>query len=150
MYILVLVEPVTTPCVCTTLRMTTRTIKRLYDQALAPAGLTQTSYAILSRLDAEGPFSISELAARLALERTTCSRELEPLARARLVQRGVGADRRQRIIELTPMGRERLERARPLWRVVQDRVSAAFGVDQTEELLARLRDLLSCGDLVLA
>jgi DNA-binding MarR family transcriptional regulator len=126
--------------------MTTRKIKRLYDRALAPAGLGQTSYSILSRLAAEGPLSISELASRLAMERTTCSRELQPLARAGLVERTVGRDRRERVVDLTPTGQERLESARPLWEVVQRQVTAEFGPDQTSELLVRLRELLRLGD----
>src|SRR5262249_39812841 len=38
-----------TECVCTALRMATRSVNRLYDRALAQAGLRVTGYAILSR-----------------------------------------------------------------------------------------------------
>jgi hypothetical protein len=48
-------EPLETTCVCTTLRMTTRSIARLYDDALAPAGLRTTEYSILARLRIDGP-----------------------------------------------------------------------------------------------
>jgi DNA-binding MarR family transcriptional regulator len=143
-------EAVDTPCICTTLRMTTRTIKRLYDRALAPAELGQTSYSILSRVSAEGPFSISDLADRLAMDRTTCSRELAPLLRAGLVERTVGRDRRERLVGLTSAGRERLQSAIPLWEGVQVEVSAAFGTDQTSDLLAQLRELLRRGESLVA
>jgi predicted transcriptional regulator len=73
--------------------MTTRAIGRRYDRALAEVGVRQVAYAILGRLDAEGPLSINELASRLALERTTCSREVAPLVRAGLIEVGVGDDR---------------------------------------------------------
>jgi hypothetical protein len=54
-------------------------VVRLYDRALAMAGLRSAGYSTLSRVDAEGPMTISRLAARLALERTSCSREVEPV-----------------------------------------------------------------------
>lgn len=122
--------------------MTTRSIVRLYDRALAEVGIRQVAFAILARLDAEGPLSINELAARLALERTTCSREVAPLVRAGLIEAGVGDDRRQRILHLSAAGADRLARARPHWRAVQQQVEQSFGGEQTGELLAALRTLL--------
>ena len=135
-------EPVTTPCVCTTLRMTTRSIVRLYDRALADVGIRQVAFAILARLDAEGPLSINELAARLALERTTCSREVSPLVRAGLIEVGVGDDRRRRILRLSAAWADRLAQARPRWRAVQQQIAQSFGGEQTGELLDALRTLL--------
>ena len=46
--------PVETACVCTTLRMATRSVSRLYDRALSHDWLRATSFAILSELAAEG------------------------------------------------------------------------------------------------
>jgi DNA-binding MarR family transcriptional regulator len=143
-------EPLTTPCICTTLRMTTRAINRAYDQALAPAGLRQTGYSILSRLDAEGPFSIGELATRLAMERSTCSREVAPLVRAGLVESDVGDDRRARVHRLSQAGRRRLDEARPLWNEVQRQITAAIGAEQVDELLAGVRDLFYAGGTLAA
>lgn len=132
----------TTPCIRTTLRMAPRAIVRLYDRALAEVGIRQVAYAMLARLDAEGPLSINELASRLALERTTCSREVAPLVRAGLIEVGVGDDRRQRILRLSAAGADRIAQARPSWRAVQRQVAQSFGGEQTGELLAALRTLL--------
>ena len=135
-------EPIASRCVCTALRMTTRAVKSAYDQELASAGLTQTSYTILARLADEGPFTISQLAARLAMDRTTCSRELRPLLAAGHAEQAVGHDRRQRVISLTPAGRKQLEIARPRWQVAQQKISQAFGTQGASELPAELHDLL--------
>lgn len=135
-------EPIASKCVCTALRMTTRVVKSAYDQELALAGLTQTSYTILSRLEDEGPFTISQLADRLAMDRTTCSRELRPLLDSGHAEQAIGQDRRQRLIALTPAGRRQLETARPRWQAAQERVSQAFGTQRMSELLAELHDLL--------
>jgi DNA-binding MarR family transcriptional regulator len=137
-----LAEPVESPCVCATLRMTTRAVARLYDQELAPLGLRTTQYSILARLEVEGPMPIGHLAARLAMDRTTLSREAAPLVRAGLVEEEAGEDRRRRMLTLSPEGRARLEAARPAWREAQRRVRAELGYDRVEELLGELRALL--------
>ena len=137
-----LAEPVESPCVCATLRMTTRAVARLYDQELAPHGLRTTQYSILARLEVEGPLSIGHLAARLAMDRTTLSREAAPLVRAALVEQNAGEDRRRRVLTLSPEGRARLEAARPAWRKAQRRVRAELGYDRVDELRGELRALL--------
>ena len=137
-----LAEPVESPCVCATLRMTTRAVARLYDQELAPHGLRTTQYSILARLEVEGPMSIGHLAARLAMDRTTLSREAAPLVRAGLVEQNAGEDRRRRVLGLSSEGRIRLEAARPAWRQAQRRVRAELGYGRVEELLGELRALL--------
>lgn len=136
------VEPVQSTCVCTTLRMTTRSVARLYDRALGEAGLRQAGYSILSRLDAEGPFTISDLADRLVLERTTCSREVAALVDAGLLTIETGGDRRQRVVRLSREGTKRLAQARTNWHAVQGRLVDTFGTQDTDDLLERLRTLL--------
>jgi DNA-binding MarR family transcriptional regulator len=122
--------------------MATRSIVRLYDHALAQAGLRAASYAIISRVAAEGPLTVSQLAARLVMERTTCSRELGPLVRAGLLSVEVGEDRRQRVVGLAPEGARKLAESRPHWAAIQERVVDALGVESTDDLLGRLRVLL--------
>ena len=107
------VEPVESPCVCATLRMATRAVARVYDQALEPYGLRTTEYSILARLEVEGPSPVGHLAARLAMDRTTLAREAAPLVRAGLVAEEPGEDRRQRVLALTPAGLARLEDGPP-------------------------------------
>ena len=118
--------------------MATRSIARLYDRGFARFGLRAVGYAILARLDEDGPLTLGNLASRLALERTTCSRELNPLVEAGLVEISVGEDRRSRIVRLTPEGAERLALAYPHWERVQAAVAAEFGPVETNELLTAL------------
>jgi DNA-binding MarR family transcriptional regulator len=136
------IAPVESPCVCATLRMATRAVARVYDQALEPHGLRTTQYSILARLEAEGPASVGHLAARLAMDRTTLAREADPLVRARLVEEAPGQDRRRRVLALTPAGLARLESARPAWREAQRRIRNELGYDRVQGLLGELRALL--------
>jgi DNA-binding MarR family transcriptional regulator len=134
-----------TECVCTALRMATRSVARLYDRALSQAGLRVTGYSILSRL-AEGPLSVGELAGRLAMERTTCTREVAPLVRSGLVEATTGSDRRRRLLRLTEPGQRKLAEGRPVWEQVQHRVAAEFGDGDLRDLLARLHQLLESSE----
>lgn len=121
--------------------MATRSVSRLYDRALSQAGLRVTGYSILSRLAAEGPLSVGELAGRLAMERTTCTREVAPLVRAGLVEAAAGTDRRRRVLRLTTLGEQKHADAYPMWERVQQEVAAEFGDAEIEDLLIRLRRL---------
>jgi DNA-binding MarR family transcriptional regulator len=126
--------------VCTSLRMATRSVNRLYDRAMSEAGLRITGYSILCRL-AEGPLSVSELAGRLAMERTTCTREVAPLVRAGLVEAAAGTDRRRRVLRLTSLGEKKRADAYPIWQRVQQQVAAEFGGAEIQDLLIQLRRL---------
>ena len=118
-----------------------RPATRLYDDALRPFGLRTTQLSILSRLQDEGPLGLTQLAARLALERSTLTRDLAPLERRGLVRVGAGEDRRQRVAELTADGGATLAAAWPAWRGVQDDVRVRAGVERVERALADLRVL---------
>ena len=131
---------------CSSLRMATRSVNRLYDRALSAAGLRVTGYSILSRLDDEGPLSIGKLAERLGMERTTCTREVAPLIAAGLVEGVVGSDRRRRLMRLTSLGVRQRAEAYPLWEQVQRMVADEFGQADVADLLARLTRLREGSD----
>lgn len=146
MYIHSFVDPVESACVCTSLRMATRSVNRLYDHALSQAGLRVTGYSIMSRLAEDGPLSISDLAGRLAMDRTTCTREVAPLVESGLVENTVGPDRRRRLLRLTSLGARKRSQAHPLWERVQRMVADEFGDTDVADLLARLRRLRESSD----
>ena len=129
------------PCVCATLRRTTRAIARVYDAALAPFGLRTTEYSLLSRLELHGPSALTPFAARLGMDRSTLTRELRPLQASGLVEVARGEDRRQRVARLTPAGEQALAAARPAWLATQAEVAERFGGERTSALLDELRAL---------
>ena len=145
MYILLFVDvaPAPSTCVCTTLRMASRVVTRHYDSALAPIGLSTSSYSILSRTSREGPLPLGALAARLAMDRTTLSRELAPLVDAGLVEAEPDEhDRRKRIVALTDEGAALVKEARPRWARAQKELSRRFGTGRTDALMAELHALV--------
>lgn len=141
--------PVETDCICTTLRMASRSISRLYDSVLSGAGLRASSYAILSLLAVEQPVSVGELARRLTMDRTTCTREVAPLVSSGLVEIAVGSDRRVRLVQLTSLGTRRRSEARSTWERAQQILAAEFDED-VHDLLARLRRLLASSEQLIS
>lgn len=86
--------------------------------ALRPSGLTNTQFSTLAVISlSEGSAGIdltmSELAARIGVERTTLTRNLEVMRRDGLVRVMAGADARCKRIELTAKGRAALQRRCP-------------------------------------
>lgn len=127
-------------CACLHTRMTARAVTRLYDDALRPAGLKITQFALLGAIDAGVCGSISDLAERLAFERTTLTRNLQLLNEAGLIVPREGTGRAV-AYKLTAAGRDALERAVPLWEGAQTRIEAAIGIGAWEGTRARLKAL---------
>lgn len=124
-------------CTCMHLRRATRRVTQLYDQLLAPAGVTSGQFGLLARLHGaalggETGLSIGILADQHGMDPTTLNRSLKPLLDAGLIRDGNDpADRRVRRVSLTASGRERLVAAMPLWREAQQRIDRALGMEAT-------------------
>jgi len=134
-----------TPCYCSSLRQASRYVTSFYDQMLSGSGLRVTQFAILSRLRSR-PATVSRLAQGMVMDRTTLARNLQPLTRAGLVAiKPSEQDRRERIVELTPQGRDKVEEMLPAWRRAQARFDEQFGADQGAQLLAIMRAVVDSG-----
>jgi DNA-binding MarR family transcriptional regulator len=129
-------------CTCFRLRKLTRRMTQHYDARLAPAGLRLTQYSLLANLRT-GSLTMSGLADRMEMDRTTLTRNLKPLADAGLVEVAPGADARSRIVSLTARGRDAWSGARELWRQAQDEVNRALGAEQVAALHATLDESLA-------
>lgn len=137
------------PCLGDRARRAGRVLTRLYDEALAPAGLTLTQFTLLRVLSAMERPSLSELAAETAHEKSGLWRTLRPLVRDGLID--AAADGRVQRLSLTDRGMMTLVRALPLWREAQARVERALGprggvlIDLLGEVEARVRAPLTPG-----
>ena len=123
--------------------MATRVVTRHYDKALVPAGISTNGYSLLVRLGDEGPLPLGELAARLAMDRSTLSREIAPLIEEGLVRDDPDlSDRRRRVLELSREGRDRVRQAHPLWKQAQAELTEQFGAERAEGLVGELNALI--------
>lgn len=124
-------------CTCFALRKLTRTVSRLYDQHMARVGLKTTQYSLLKNV-AYASLPVAELAARVAVERTTLTRNLRPLIDAGWVTLEAGADSRQRIVTITEAGRAKTRSAGQAWRAAQAEIEQTLGIDAVRALHASL------------
>lgn len=103
-------------CICLHLQRAARTVARRFDDALRPAGLTNGQFSLLMSLNRPEPPLMRDVASLLAMDRTTLTAMLKPLARRGLLAIAEDkADRRGRRLHLLPEGRELLIKALPLW-----------------------------------
>jgi DNA-binding MarR family transcriptional regulator len=134
-------SPRSAPCACARLRRAGRAVTRFYDDALAPAGLRVTQFAVLRMLARNGATTISALAQVMLLDRTALSRALDPLVARSLVAVAPGRDARTRDIALTAAGRRALAAGEPHWAIAQERVARRVGRERLDALYATLREL---------
>jgi DNA-binding MarR family transcriptional regulator len=114
-------------CACTRMRTAARLMTRAYDEALRPAGLSAAQLAILAAVDVGEATSIAELSKRVAMDRTTLSRNLKPLEKVRWIRLGAEGWKRSKTVHVTAEGRQRLARATTLWETAQARFLRRFG-----------------------
>jgi DNA-binding MarR family transcriptional regulator len=115
-------------CVCLHVRRAARVITRLYDEALAPCGLTSMQLGTLDALADFGPSTLAKLAELNSHEKSATWRGLQPLIRRELVRRADTLGRADSY-EITPAGQALLGEALELWKGVQGRVVEFLGED---------------------
>lgn len=128
-------------CLSFRARRVSRALTRLYDEALRPLGIQATQLTLLNAiaLCGEEGAPMGRLAAVLAMDSTTLSRNVRPLERAGLVRIGhVPTDRRVRLVSLLPAGERLIAEALPHWRWAHARVVSVLGAEAAVELRERL------------
>ena len=105
-------------CYCALLRRSAQSLTTLYDEGLAPAGLSITQFNLLTRANG------TQWAEAAGLERTTLVRNIKGLEKQGWLQRAEGSGK---TYELSPAGKAILSEARPRWQAIQDKVAAILG-----------------------
>lgn len=121
-------------CTCGRLRMASRRVSRIYDRHLAPAGVGIAQFGLLATIANNDGASVTTLASLLEMERTTLTRNLQPLERGGLLRVDQGADQRTRAVRITDAGRAVLKKGKPLWQEAQKSVEASLGPQNLESL----------------
>ena len=125
-------------CYCAALRKATRRLTAAYDAALAPVGVNLAQFSLLRTVSRHGPLSLTDLARRMELDRSTVGRNVKVVAAAR-----AAAARRQR---RPARGGDRARAGRPAHRSPRrcrsgpgpDRDRGRLGPTRSDALLAEL------------
>jgi DNA-binding MarR family transcriptional regulator len=104
-------------CLCLHVQRAARALARRFDDAFRPLGLTNGQFSLMMSLNRPEPPGMASVAALLAMDQTTLTAALKPLQRRGLLDIATNpADRRARLLTLTPKGRSLLMRAVPIWK----------------------------------
>jgi len=129
-------------CLCLHVQRAARALARRFDDALRPLDLTQGQFSLLMSLNRAEPPRIGDVAALLAMDRTTLTANLKPLERRRLVKIAIDkADKRGRRLLLTASGRTLLAAAAPIWKRAHAQTERLLTRCGADTLRASLREL---------
>lgn len=130
-------------CTNLKLRELSRVVTRHYDAHVAPTGLKNSQYSLLSHVVLLGPIRPGELAARMRLDASTLTRNLQPLVAAGWVEQGPGDDARSRSVVATEAGRAKRAEAQRAWKQAQLALNARLGNERVAALHALVDDCLA-------
>jgi DNA-binding MarR family transcriptional regulator len=124
-----------------------RGLERLARRSAIHRDLDRASYLAARTLEATGPISLKDLAARLGVDASTMTRQIATMEKAGLLHRYADADDgRVSLIELSPAGRRKM---RSVQRARRERIHDLFAGwtkhEQLEfgQLLGRFNDAVS-------
>jgi len=129
------------PCFCAVLTIAARSVSRLYNDELRLVGLEVTQHALLAVLRQLGRVTVGELGERLAVDKTTISRNVKVLERNGWVSVERGKDGRERVTMLTDSGAKKLNSAKPAWDRAQHRMQEAMSSKSFETIRRQMPDV---------
>lgn len=137
-----------TDCYCTQFRRSAQALTVIYDAALKDENIRISQFSTLRALDRLGAATMQELAEEVALDKTTISRNVKVLDQNGWVLFSQGKDLRQKIVKLSPKGKQKLASATTCWQKAQTKIqqSAAeiftdFEGDPLLETLEKLQQI---------
>jgi DNA-binding MarR family transcriptional regulator len=128
-------------CTHTSLRRAARHLTQIYDDVLAPSGLTSSQSLIVSLIDemggqpgGEGP-SLKQLARRMGLQVSALSHAFRPMVREGIVELKADlTDARVKRAVLTPKGLSQTRQMYSLWKTLTERMEDALGKSANDQL----------------
>ncbi len=128
-------------CVNQSVKKFSRSIGLIYDRKLANNNITVNQFTILSYVFYYESISLGKLANRLAMDRTTLTKNLKPLFRDRYIEIISAQDKRVKQISLTTLGEEVLEKSVALWKEAQNEIYRKYGKQKVRQIVSTLNGL---------
>jgi DNA-binding MarR family transcriptional regulator len=121
------VETIAQQCIAVRLRMLSRAVTRIFNQALRPYGLTTSQMNILVAISCLGEARQHDVCQVLHLEKSTLSRDVARMRSQGWLDVVPGEDGRMALLRITPVGRGLVEAAIPAWQQAQERATVLLG-----------------------
>ena len=121
-------------CNCISLRKASNNLTKIYDSALAKVDLKITQFSTLRNIQKLGNTNNSDLSYQLELDRTTVLRNLEKLIEMNLISYRYEQDNKNKIIQLTTVGKNKLREAIIIWKETQYKYIKALGIKNYKEI----------------
>jgi DNA-binding MarR family transcriptional regulator len=129
-------------CLLTRTRQIARVLTALYDEALRPLGISASQLSLLVLIAEFGPLSRAALGRKNHHDRSTLSRNLQPLIAQGWVADGEPEhDGRSRALSVTQAGDALLRAAAPAWAAAQHRAANLLGEQNANALVSIAADL---------
>ncbi len=128
-------------CLVFNTRMAARAVTRRYDTMLRPYGVTAAQFSLLGGIKRGQGQSVSELAERNGIDRTSLTRNLDRLERAGLVASRPAEKGNARVCDLTDAGEALAQLLVPLWVEAQSEVRELLSDEDFATTLGVLKRL---------
>lgn len=129
-------------CYCKNIRRLSNKVTKYYNDYLEGTGLTLNQYSILSSIQKIQPATVTEIAEKAGLERTTIVRDLKPLFRNGLIADISDASKRDKKIVVTDKGSDLHDQAEPYWDQAQKNIYDLLGEKRFQEFVDILNILV--------
>lgn len=133
-------------CVAVRLRLLTRSVTRLYNQALRPYGLTVSQMNILVAVSCYGEARPRDVCRVLHLDKSTLSRDVERMRANGWLDAAPGVDGRTSLLSVTGAGKALLRKVTPAWEEAQRRAVELLGESEIAALGRATRAVRSARD----
>jgi DNA-binding MarR family transcriptional regulator len=123
---------------------TARAVTRRYDNRLKSFGVTVIQFSVMSLIRKHENMTINALAERIAMDRSTLTRNLDVLVRKGLVVKTRAEKGNAKVCKLTQEGDRLLDQLIPIWLQSREELQAILEGHDPDEYLAMLR-LMAAG-----
>lgn len=130
-------------CTNLKLRQLSRRVTQLYDREVSVTGLKNTQYSLLSHVVLLGPIQPSALAARMKLDASTLTRNMQPLIAQGWIRLEPGVDARSRLLVATEEGKALRAEAQRAWKRAQLSLNERLTPQRVVELHALIDECMA-------
>lgn len=121
--------------------MAARALTRRYDERLRPFDVSVVQFSVMAIVDGAAGRTVTDMAKRIAVDRTTMLRNLDLLVRKGLVKAEPAEKGNGRVFELTDTGQTLLAQLIPEWRKAQTELRTLLVGHDKDGLLDALQIL---------